>query len=67
MAMTLPDLPEPLELKLIELAQHGTARCGLGFGKFPLGLMHALKELQPLANTKAVNAAIAAFQQRLDE
>ena len=53
------------ERKLVELAHYGQARCGLGFGKYPLGLIDALRELAPLTNSQEVKTAIDAFEERL--
>ena len=54
-----------LERTLIDLAQHGQARCGIGFGKYPLGVLDAIEALLPLADTPAVREALAAFRKRL--
>lgn len=54
-----------LERRLIELAAHGAARCGAGFGQYPIGVLYALQQLAPLADTPAVRATIAAFEERL--
>ena len=55
------------EQKLIELAQYGRARCGVGFGKFPLGIVYALQKLSPLTSSDAVKQALAAFEKRVSE
>lgn len=60
-----------LALVLIDLANRGSARCGLGFGKYPLGLLDAIRELRPLVPADdpaaaGLDAAIARFEARLE-
>jgi len=60
-----------LALVLIDLANRGASRCGLGFGKYPLGLLDAIEELRPLvpADDPAIaslDEAIARFKARLE-
>lgn len=57
-----------LQLAIVRIAQRGRDRCGAGFGKYPLGVMDALKELVPfMVKSEKVDAAMAAFEKRLEE
>lgn len=41
---------ETLDQVVYRLVQHGLDRCGGGFGKYPLGIRHAVHELLPHVN-----------------
>ena len=59
-----------LALVLLSLAHGGRSKCGSGFGKYPLGIREALKQLRPLVPDDDpalpdLDAAIASFDERL--
>ena len=63
-----------LEDLVIELCQHGMARCALGWGKYPLGVLGAIEILKPHCDSAYVNRAgmtvadaIDQFKKRLAE
>lgn len=69
--MTAPHESRRLALVLIDLASHGQARCGHGFGKYPLGVRDALAMLRPLVQSDDpdvvyLDAAILSFNRRLE-
>ena len=60
-------LHDKLEKSLIDLCYYGTARTGLGFGKYPLGLLDAIEKLTPLVESDSLQQALDRFKQKLDE
>ena len=56
-----------LDRRLLRLVHDGRALCGFGFGKYPLGVIAALRELASLTTNPTVHAAIADFEERLKE
>ena len=66
----MTDQVRRLELVILDLIAHGRARCGDGFGKYPLGIRDAVEALLPLINpsdpaAESITTAWAAFQERL--
>lgn len=59
-----------LRKPLLDLAQHGMDRCALGWGKYPLGVRHAVNVLRVLltgADRQQVDEALTRFDARLDQ
>ena len=56
-----------LDFELTRLAWLGRDRCGVGYGKYPLGILEALETLVPLlsAPSDGLTSAVAAFKGRL--
>ena len=55
-----------VERKLLEAIAHGRARCGAGFGKYPLGVLYVVELLLPQADTPAVRERLLDFKKRLE-
>jgi hypothetical protein len=62
-----PEL-QALEVVVLRVIALGRARCGAGFGKYPLGVLDSVKELLPLVSwSEPVRARLAEFEARLKE
>lgn len=60
--------PQQFERVLLSVISHGRARCGSGFGKYPLGILEAVERFRELLpNSDAVNLALQDFKMRLDQ
>jgi len=55
-----------LEEAILRIIQYGRDRCGVGFGKYPLGVRDALRELEPLVDSDIVRERLADFDKRLE-
>ncbi len=63
-------IPRRFELVLLDIINDGRGKCGLGFGKYPLGVREAVRVLMPLCNTSdpaypSIVSALADFDERL--
>lgn len=67
--MSATDMVETkqIEHRLIQAIAQGRSRCGLGFGKYPLGVLDVVKIFLPLADTQAVRERLADFENRLNQ
>ena len=63
----MPDDHACLERCLLEIIQHGRDRCASGWGKYPLGVLHAAQALLPLCDTPGVRERLTEFEQRLQQ
>ena len=59
-----------IELVVLDLISHGSARCGAGFGQYPLGTLDAVERLMPLCDTEdpaypEIASALARWKERL--
>lgn len=55
-----------LEDVVLRIIQTGRDRCGVGFGKYPLGIRDAVAELLPLvSDSERVRERLADFDARL--
>jgi hypothetical protein len=54
-----------LDRVVLQIIQHGRDRCGSGFGKYPLGVLAAVKLLMPLCDSEIVAARLKEFEERL--
>jgi hypothetical protein len=66
----MPEKDVPIvgvEQAVLALIQYGRDRCGIGFGKFPLGIREALKQLLPVLNLQSdrVTERLADFDERM--
>lgn len=56
-----------LEDVVLDIIQQGRYRCGIGFGKYPLGILDAVNHLLPLVSDSVkVKEALADFNKRLE-
>lgn len=56
-----------LEIVVLAIIADGRARCGSGFGKYPLGILSAVERLLPLMqDSERVALAVQDFKIRLD-
>ncbi len=55
---------DTLQIALRRIIQTGRDRCGLGFGKYPLGVRDALEELKPFMSEGTLTR-LADFTARL--
>lgn len=60
-------MEKTLEQALVDLIDHGRARCGSGFGNFAWGILEAVEQLKEFADTPQVNERLRAFKKRLED
>lgn len=59
---------EELALALLDIIRQGRARCGAGFGKYPLGIRDAVERFLPfVADNEQIQRELADFDRRLSE
>ena len=57
-----------LDRRMLAVLQDGTAKCGLGFGKYPLGVREAVRELWPaLDQTSPAYSELLRALERFDK
>jgi hypothetical protein len=54
-----------LDRVVLRIIQDGRDRCGSGFGKYPLGVLAAVKLLMPLCDSELVATRLKEFEDRL--
>ncbi len=55
----------PLEQVVLDIICQGRSRCGIGFGKYPLGIRDAVERLLPIIDTEKIRERLADFDARL--